>query len=259
MSGPTSSKGTRILGAAALAGIAALLLFGLVLSPDDVAQGDSVRLFYVHVPTAIVALLSFGVTAAASAVYLRRRTEWWDLVAGASAEIGVVFTGATLVAGMMWGRPTWGVYWTWDARLTSTALLFLLFCGYLAIRRIPAAPDVRGRRAAWAALIAFVDVPIVHWSVSWWRSLHQGPTITRLDPTIDGLMLFTAMIGIVTALAVYVWLMIHRFRVGYLENRVEAIELDAAIAERHAEAEGQGAPIAAEPEPAPAPQPEPVS
>ena len=235
--GPTSTSSpfTRVLGILCLLGVAALLAFGLVWSGPDVVQGDSVRIMYVHVPVAIVAFLAFGVTAFGSAMYLWRRSQFWDLTAGASAEIGVVYTSLTLVTGMLWGRPTWGVYWVWDARLTTTALLLVLFLGYLAVRRLPAEPDVRAKRAAIAGLIAFVDVPIVHYSTVWWRTLHQGPTITRLDPQIDGLMLFSLMLGMVVFLGIYLWLLVHRFRVAYLEAQVEDRGLDVAIAERRAE------------------------
>jgi heme exporter protein C len=233
----TGSRATRILGLLCLAGLAALALFGLLLSPADVNQLDSVRLMYVHVPVALVAFFAFFVTALGSAMWLWKRSTWWDLVAGASAEVGVVFTALTLVTGMLWGRPTWGVYWTWDARLTTTALLLVLFLGYLAVRRIPADPTVRAKRSAFAGLIAFVDVPIVHYSVEWWRSLHQGPTITRLDPQIDGLMLFSLMLGMVVMFAVYAWLMIHRFRVSWLEEQLDSSGLEAALAERRAEAD----------------------
>lgn len=233
----TGSRATHVLGVLCLLGLGALALFGLLLSPADVNQLDSVRLMYVHVPVALVAFFAFFVTALGSAMWLWKRSTWWDLVAGASAEVGVVFTALTLVTGMLWGRPTWGVYWTWDARLTTTALLLVLFLGYLAVRRIPADPAVRAKRAAFAGLIAFVDVPIVRYSVEWWRSLHQGPTITRLDPQIDGLMLFSLMLGMVVMFAVYVWLMIHRFRVAWLEEQLESSGLEVALAERRAEAD----------------------
>jgi heme exporter protein C len=236
----TGSRATRVLGILALVGVAALLFLGLVASPADKVQGDSVRLFYLHVPVAIVAFLAFAVTALGSVLYLWKRSQFWDLTAGASAEIGVVFTALTLVTGSLWGRPTWGVYWVWDARLTTTAILLLLFLGYLAVRRLPADPDVRAKRAAIAGLIAFVDVPIVHFSVEWWRTLHQGPTISRLDPQIDGLMLFAFFVGMVVMLVVYLWLLIHRFRVEYLIEQVEQHGLEAAIAERRAEAAAEG-------------------
>ena len=121
----TGTKATRVIGALALVGLGWLLLFGLVLSPPDENQGEAVRMLYLHVPTVWLAYLAFGVTALGSIFYLipKTRSLAWDRLAGASAEIGVLFTGLTLVAGAIWGRITWGVYWTWDARLTTTALL----------------------------------------------------------------------------------------------------------------------------------------
>ena len=236
----TASPATRTLGAVALVGVAALVILALLVSPADEVMGDSVRLMYVHVPSAWLAYLSFAVTAVGSALYLWKRTIslGWDRVAGASAEIGVLFTGLCLATGMIWGKLTWGVYWTWDARLTTTALLFVLFLGYLAIRRLPADPATRARRSAVAGLVAFVDVPIVHQSVEWWRTLHQEPTVLRrdLNPTIDGLMLFTLFLGVVAFTVVYAWLMVHRTRVAWLEDRLEDEGLDVAIAERQAEA-----------------------
>jgi heme exporter protein C len=156
-------------------------------------------------------------------------------MAAASAEVGVVFTAITLVNGSLWGKATWGTYWTWDARLTSTALLFLLYLGYLTVRRLPADITTRNRRSAWIALLAFVDVPLVYYSVDWWRSLHQEATLA-VNTEIEGLMLFTLMFGIVVAFVVYAWLLVHRFRVGWLEDQVEEVGLDVAIAARRAEA-----------------------
>ena len=196
----TGTRATRVLGILALVGVGWLVLFGLLLSPADEVQGEAVRLLYIHVPTAWLAFLAFGITALGSALYLipKTRSLAWDRVAGASAEIGVLFTGLTLVAGAIWGRLTWGVYWTWDARLTTTALLFLLFLGYLAIRRLPTAPDRRAKRCAIAGLIAFVDVPIAHLSVTWWRTLHQGPTIRAVGSVeISGSMLFSLFVGVI--------------------------------------------------------------
>jgi heme exporter protein C len=235
----TGTRGSRLVGGAALVALGALLLFGLILSPDDIVQRESVRLMYVHVPSGWLAYLSFFVTAACSVLYLvpRTRSLTWDRVAACSAELGVLFTGLALVTGSIWGNLTWGVFWTWDARLTSTALLFLLFVGYLALRRLPAAPDVRAKRAAIAGIVAFLDVPIVHFSVEWWRGQHQGPTVLRpdLDPQIDGAMLFTLFVGVVAFTLVYVWLMLHRNRVAMMEAILEDQGLEQAIAERHAE------------------------
>jgi heme exporter protein C len=239
----TSSRGSRLLGIAALAGLALLLGYALVWSPADRAQRDAVRLMYVHVPTAILAFAACFLTTLASAMWLRRRTEGWWVLGGAAAEVGLLFTGLCLITGSIWGRPTWGTYWDWDPRITSTSLLFILLVGYLALRRIDnEAGDAaqRGMRGAIVGLLLFPNVVIVHYSVDWWRSLHQPATITRLDPTIEGTMLFTLMLGIVVFGLVFAWLLVHRFRLGWLEERVEASGLDDALVARRAEA-GVGA------------------
>ena len=121
-----------------------------------------------------------------------------DRVAGASAEIGVVFMAVTLVTGMLWGRITWGVYWQWDARLTTTALLFISYIGYLAVRGLEGSRSQRARRSAIVGLLAVLEVPLVHWSVRLWRSLHQEATVlgTDLDVSLDGLMLFSLFVGL---------------------------------------------------------------
>ena len=232
---------TRVLGLAAAITLVLTAWMALVVTPADIVQADAVRLLYLHVPTAWVAMyLSFGVTSIASALYLWRRTRsrFWDLTAGASAEIGVVFLGLTLVIGSIWGRATWGVWWTWDARLTTTAVLFVLYVGYLAVRRAPADPEVRSRRAAIVALAAFLDVPVVHLSVEWWRTLHQKASLLRpdLSPQIHGSMLGALLLGLLAFTLLYAWLLVRRFRLAWLEEQAEDRALETAIAERHAEA-----------------------
>lgn len=235
----TSSSTTRALGVLSLIGLALLLGYALLWSPADVVQGDAVRLMYVHVPTAIVAFSACGITTLASAMWLRKRSEGWWVLGGASAEVGMVFTAACLVTGSIWGRTTWGTYWEWDPRITSTTLLFILLVGYLALRQVDnenGDAAQRGIRGAIVGLLLFPNVVIVHYSVDWWRSLHQKATITRLDPTIEGTMLFTLMLGIVVFSLLFVWLLIHRFRVGWLEERVRATGIDHALTLRRAEA-----------------------
>lgn len=246
----TGTRATRVLGAVTVVTLALTAFMGLVVTPPDEVQKDAVRLLYLHVPTAWVAMyLSFGMTSLASALYLWKRTRSrnWDLLAGASAEIGVVFIGLTLAVGSIWGRTTWGVWWTWDARLTSTAVLLVLYLGYLALRRVPADPDVRARRAAIAGLAAFVDVPIVHYAVEWWRTLHQEATLLsprRLgDPEIHGSMAWTLVLGVLAFTLLYGWLLAHRFRLAALEDRIEAEGLQVAIAERVAEADAEAAAV----------------
>ena len=235
----TSSGATRVLGGLSLAGLALLLGYALVWSPADVVQHDAVRIMYVHVPIAILAFLACGITTLASVMWLRRRSEGWWVLGGASAEVGIVFTAATLLTGSIYGRPTWGTYWVWDPRITSTTLLFILLVGFLALRQVDnESGDAaqRGMRSAIVGLLLFPNVVIVHYSVDWWRSLHQKATITRLDPTIEGTMLFTLMLGIVVFTCVFGWLLLHRFRVGWLEERAGASGIEEALSERRAEA-----------------------
>jgi heme exporter protein C len=224
------------LGAASLVALAVLVYLGLWASPPDVNQSDGVRLLYLHVPSAWLAYLAFFVTAISSALYLwpRTRSVVWDLVAGASAEIGVMFTALTLVLGSLWGRPVWGVWWAWDARLVTTAVMFFLYLGYLALRRIPGGAEVRGKRCAIAALIAFIDVPIVHFSVNWWRTLHQEGSIfnDEMKAHIHGLMAFTLVWGVIAFTVLYVYLLSRRYRLAAIEEQMEEREIDRAIAER---------------------------
>lgn len=226
----------RAIGWAALAALVVLALFGLWGAPPDDVQGDAQRLMYLHVPAAWIAYLAFAVTAIASALWLwpRTRSMVWDRIAGASAELGVLFTALTLLLGSLWGRPVWGVWWAWDARLVTTAVLLFLYIGYLALRRVPAAPDTRAKRCAIAALIAFVDVPIVHFSVTWWRTLHQEATVfdPELKANIHGVMAFTLWWGVLAFSLLYVYLLDRRYRLEALEEDLEAKELEQAIAER---------------------------
>jgi heme exporter protein C len=232
----TGSRVTRVLGWAAVAGLALLALYGLVVSPADVEMGDAVRLMYVHVPSATYLYVGCFVTTAASALWLWKRTPGWDALAEAGAEVALVFSFVVLLTGSLWGRPTWGTYWTWDARLTSTAVLTALLAGYLALRRLDLDPDARSTRAAVLGLLLVPNVVVVNRSVEWWRSLHQEATLARIDPTIEGDMLVALVVGFAAIGLVFTWLMVHRFRVAWLEQQVDRVDLDAALAARRAEA-----------------------
>ena len=235
----TGGPGTSLLGAAAFVSLATTVVLGLRLPPTQ-EQGSYARLIAIHPPLAWAAYVAFGLCAVASALWLWKRTRApkWDRLAASSAEIGVVFCALTLVTGSIWGRPTWGVWWTWDARLTSTALLLALFLGYLALRRVAYDPEARARRSAVAALIAVADVPIVHFSVDWWRTLHQGRSLAQLTPQsdLDGSYVAVMLLGFCAMTLVYAWLLVHRCRVEAMEELLEAGGLDAAIEERRAEA-----------------------
>ena len=238
--GPRATWAMRAMGTGAVVAIALTVWLGLWVTPPSEVMGNLVRLVYVHPPIAWVAMyLAFGALGLGSVLWLwsRTRSLFWDRLAAAAVEVGVVFTACTLISGSIWGRPTWGVWWAWDARLTSTAVLLVLFLGYLALRRVPSDSDIRARRAAVAGLVALVDVPIVHFSVLWWRTLHQGATVLNptLSPQIHGSMAWTLLLGIVALTVDFLWMLVVRYRIGVLEDRLGADELDRAIDARRAE------------------------
>ena len=233
----TASPLTRALGWLSVVAMAALVVMGLLVSPADAVQKDSVRLLYVHVPVSTWMYGGVLICTVASVMWLRKRTDGWDALAASAAEIAALLVALSLVTGMVWGRPTWGVYWVWDARLTSTAVLFVLLLGYLAVRRYPTDAESRSRTSAVLGLLILPNAAVIHYSVDWWRSLHQGPTIKRLDATIDGSMLFTLFLGFVAIGLVAAWLLVHRFRVAWLEGRAEQHQIDAALADRQSDAD----------------------
>jgi heme exporter protein C len=208
----------KTLGAAALLTMLGGSAIGLFIVPADAAQGNVQRLMYVHVPAAWLAFLAFFVVFLMSVLYLIQRDTRWDRVAAASAEIGVVFTVLTLLLGMMWGKPTWGVWWTWDPRLTTTAILLAIYVGYLALRSFADDEEKRARWASIVGIIGFANVPIVYMSVTWWRTLHQPPSSPRsISPDI----LWTLLLNVAAFSLVYAYLMVRRVRLARLEGELE--------------------------------------
>jgi heme exporter protein C len=229
MASLTARGGERVLAWLAAVGLAVSLALSLWVSPADAEQGDLVRLMYVHVPAAWVAYLAFGVVFVASVAYLVTKRTRWDRLAAASAEIGVVFTALTIVLGSIWAKPVWGTWWTWDPRLTTTAVLLLIYVGYLAVRRLPDSPARRARWAAVVGIVGFVDVPIVHLSVRWWRSLHQAPARLLGLPDVSPSMGAALGVGFLAFTMVYLYLLAVRLRVGRLEERVMAEALSPRV------------------------------
>lgn len=154
---------------------------GLVVSPPDYQQGDTVRIMYVHVPSAWLSLFAYVVMASAAAVHLIWRIKLADIVAAATAPIGASFTFLALATGSLWGRPTWFTWWVWDGRLTSELILLFLYMGYMGLRAAIEDPRSAARASAVLALVGVVNVPIIHYSVEWWATLHQGSTVFRAD------------------------------------------------------------------------------
>jgi heme exporter protein C len=174
---------TRVLGWLAVLGLVAGLAAGFGYAPREAVQGNVQRIMYLHVPSVLTAYLAFALVLLGSGAYLATRRAGWDRLAAAAAEIGVLFTAVTIVSGSIWGRPTWGVWWTWDARLTSTAVLLLVYVGYLLLRAMVDEPEMRARYAAVVGIVGAANIPIVHFSVKWWRALHQPATILGPEPS----------------------------------------------------------------------------
>ena len=233
----TGSATTRVLGVISVLGLVAVGIFGLVVSPPDTELGETIRILYMHVPTVSVAYLAFVITAVASVAYLWKRTEFWDLLAASSAEIGVVFFALTIFNGMMWGKVTWGVFWRWEPRLVTTTVLFITYIGYLVVRSIPAQPRTRGTVSAVIGIMAVVNIPITHKAVDWWRGLHQSRSVLgTVDPEMQGTQLFTTYLSLTVFMVLFAWLLMHRFRLAWLSERAADAGLEGAIEQRRAEA-----------------------
>jgi heme exporter protein C len=201
----------------------------LVISPPDRDMLHLQKIMYVHVPSAWSAFLAFGVTFVASIAFLVRREQRHDLLAASAAEVGVVLTGLTLALGSIWGRPTWGVWWTWDPRLTSTLILFLIFAGYLALRGFV---DDEERRARWSAavgILGFLNVPIVYMSVRWWRGIHQvQSTPSTVDPEFAMGLRLNAFAFLFLMIVFVAW----RYDTAQREQELELQLEDEALARR---------------------------
>ncbi len=227
----------RLLGPVTLVSMALTVWLGLVVTPPDKVQGDLARLVYVHPAVAWVALyLSFGTATIASVLYLwpRTRSVVADRVAHSAMEVSLVFIALTLITGSIWGRPTWGVWWAWDARLTSTAILGLLAVGYLALRRANDDPTLRAKRSAVFAVLSAINVPIIHFSVLWWKTLHQGATVFTANRSllIHGIMAWTLLLSFVAFSLAYAWLVRARYRLEVARERLDNEAITEAIAAR---------------------------
>jgi len=167
------------------------LVGGLWLAPMDYQQGNAFRIIYVHVPSAFWSLGVYSVMFACSVMYLLWRVKLADIIANASASLGATFTLIALVTGALWGKPMWGTWWIWDARLTSELILFFLYLGYLGLRSAISDQQRSAKAGAVIALLGMIDIPIIHFSVEWWATLHQGPSLSRFaKPSIANEMLY---------------------------------------------------------------------
>jgi heme exporter protein C len=220
-----------LAGLPVLAGLTAL--FGLatvagafLYAPADAIQGDVQRIFYIHAPMAICAYLAGAVVAIAGVLYLVTRQMIWDVVARCSAEVAVLFTSLVLITGSLWGKPVWGTWWAWDARLTTTLILWFIFVGYLMLRSYVGDTERAARASVVVGLLGAIDIPLVHVSVEWWRTLHPQGIIDSASgsPALPGSMLAVFLLGVVTMLLMYLLLLGLRVAAELLRTRVLEIE-----------------------------------
>jgi heme exporter protein C len=200
--------------------------YAILTSPPEGDMGHLQKIMYVHVPAAWMTFLSFFVVLVFSVRYLWKRRENDDLIAASAAEVGAAFNGLTLILGMIWGRPAWGVWWVWDARLTSTLVLFLIFVGYLALRSFVDDAQQRARWSAAVGAIGALNVPIVYMSVKWWRTLHQPPSSPA---TLDPAYTMGLRLNAIALLLVMIYFIRKRYEIARLERAVEHMAESAAM------------------------------
>jgi heme exporter protein C len=206
-------------------------LFGVGLylaftAPPDYQQGETVRIMFIHVPAAWLAMACYTVIAIASAGSLIWRHPLADVAAKTAAPLGAAFTLLTLVTGSLWGRPTWGAYWAWDARLTSVLVLFFLYLGLIALRDAIEDPSRAGKATAILALVGFINIPIIKFSVNWWNTLHQPASVSRVDgPAIHHTLLIPLLVMAVAYTSLFFWLHLKAMRAEILRRRVEAMTM----------------------------------
>ncbi|MDR3498686.1 MAG: heme ABC transporter permease [Parvibaculum sp.] len=217
------------LGLVTAALIAAGVYLALFDSPADYQQGETVRIMYIHVPSAWLGMFGYMVMAGASLVALVFRHPLADVCAKSAAPVGAAFCFLALVTGSLWGRPMWGTWWVWDARLTSMLILLFLYLGYIALWATIEEPARAARAAAVLALVGSINVPIIHYSVVWWNTLHQPASVFRIDgPTIATSMLMPLLIMALGFTFFFVTLLLVRMRAEILRRRVRALRLARA-------------------------------
>jgi heme exporter protein C len=218
-----------VVTALALLGLAGVYVRAIVYTPVEAAQGAAQKIFYVHVPSAWAGLMAFVITGLLSILYLWLKDRRLDLAAAASAEVGVAFSAIILTTGPIWGKPIWGTWWTWDARLTSTLFLFLLFVGYIVLRGVLTDPGIRGRFSAVIGIMALFLVPFIHLTVYLFRTLHPAPIVLKPSrPSLPGDMLTTLMMSVGVFTVLYLGFLMLRYALGLLREAREEELADAS-------------------------------
>ena len=206
--------------------ILAGLILGLGVVPPDYRQGDAYRIIFVHVPASWMALMIYVIIAISSAAGFIWRHPLADLIAKSSAPIGLCFTFISLATGSLWGKPMWGTWWVWDARVTSMLVLFFLYLGYIALQKAYDDPTKSARAASILALVGIVNIPIIKFSVDWWNTLHQPATISKFDrPSMDDSMIAPLLLMLVGFIAYYFTILIIRLKAEIMNRKIRNIHL----------------------------------
>ncbi len=206
--------------------LAAGLYTALVTSPADYQQGETVRIMYVHVPSAWMAMFCYSSMAASAAIGLIWKHPLADLAAKATAPIGACFTFLALLTGSLWGKPMWGAWWVWDARLTSVLVLFFLYLGYIALNNAFDDPARGAKSSSILVLVGFVNVPIIKFSVDWWNTLHQPASIVRVEgPAIHASMLWPLLVMAAGFTTYYLWVLLVRMRGEIVAGKIRALRM----------------------------------
>ncbi|MGQ9629061.1 MAG: cytochrome c biogenesis protein CcsA [bacterium] len=214
----------NLLGIFAFLAVSAGLYMAFVYAPTERTMGDVQRIFYFHLPLAWIGFLAFFFVFIGGVIYLATRSHLWDILAHSSAEIGVVFSTLVLITGSIWARPVWNTWWTWDPRLTTMLVLWLIYLGYLMARGAVEGAERRARVSAVIGIVGFVDVPIVFMSIRWWRTMHPV-VVTRAGVALAPPMLATLLVCLGAFTLLYVYLLLHRVRLGLAEDAVEGMRV----------------------------------
>lgn len=227
LAGNVGHYAVLIIGAASFV-LNVVAVYMALTVPPDTATGHLVKILYFHVPSAWLAFLSFGVVALASLLYLWKRDRRWDVVALSSVEFGVVMTTLTIISGMLWGYKAWGVPWVWDARLTLTLIMWLIYVGYLMLRTYAGSDEKRARYAAVLGIVGALDIPLIHYAVEWWRGQHPTPmVITESGPKLAGPLFPPLIVSLLAFTLLYIAVMIARVRLEQRRDQLAAQRMEA--------------------------------
>ncbi len=207
------------------------IVMAFLYAPTDRVQGHAQRIFYIHVPMAWLAYLAYSVLFVGAVGYLWKKDMKWDRIARASAELGFLFTTLVLITGALWGRPIWGTWWQWEARLTTTLVLWFIYLGYFMLRSYAGDRKRAARHSAVLGIIGAIDIPIIHQSVQWWRTLHPAPVVLNTSgPNLPDSMLYTLLVSFVGFTIFYVYLMSMKYRVELARDEISEREMTQMFA-----------------------------